>query len=156
MSTTNYNGYSYTYPRPQVTVDAIVFHHDEWGTTRILLVTRGKEPYKGRLAFPGGFINLDELLVDACVRELEEETGLIVPAKRMKFFKMADKVDRDPRARTIGGIFTTELESDSPPDVTGQDDADYAAWYEVDKVNDADLWSFDHHELFINAYSKLF
>jgi 8-oxo-dGTP diphosphatase len=42
----------------------------------ILLIKRGVEPGKGKWALPSGFIELDETPEEACLRELEEETGL--------------------------------------------------------------------------------
>lgn len=43
---------------------------------RFLLVERGKEPWKGWLAFPGGSIEAGETPEEAAVRELKEETAL--------------------------------------------------------------------------------
>ncbi len=42
---------------------------------RIYLSVRGKEPRIGKLDVFGGFLDTDETLEDAVVRELEEETG---------------------------------------------------------------------------------
>ena len=51
--------YSYKYPHPAVTTDCVIFGFD--GTKlQVLLVERGLEPYKGRWAFPGGFMELHE------------------------------------------------------------------------------------------------
>lgn len=46
------------------------------GEGRILLEVRGKEPRKGFLAFPGGFVDPDETAEDACLRECVEELGV--------------------------------------------------------------------------------
>ncbi|MEJ5018840.1 NUDIX domain-containing protein [Ochrobactrum vermis] len=43
---------------------------------RFLLVERGKEPWKGWLAFPGGSIEPGETPEEAAIRELKEETAL--------------------------------------------------------------------------------
>ena len=48
--------YTYKYPHPAVTVDCIVFTSDN----KVLLVQRKNEPSKGKWAFPGGFMNIDE------------------------------------------------------------------------------------------------
>ena len=44
----------------------------------LLVAKRAKEPAKGTLDLPGGFIDLNETAEEAIVREIEEETGLKV------------------------------------------------------------------------------
>ncbi len=67
--------YCYKYPHPSVTTDCVIFGFD--GTKlRVLLVQRGIEPFKGRWAFPGGFMKMDESAEEGALRELQEETGL--------------------------------------------------------------------------------
>ena len=66
--------FTYNYPRPAVTVDAILISN----RNSVLLIERGRDPFKGKWALPGGFIEMDEELETACQRELEEETGLRV------------------------------------------------------------------------------
>ena len=69
--------YSYKYPRPALTVDCIIFGWDG-KHLKILLIQRANDPYKGHWALPGGFVNMDEDLETAALRELEEETGVDV------------------------------------------------------------------------------
>jgi len=59
------------YPPVFVTVDAIVIQ-----SGHVLLVERRARPGKGLMALPGGFIDPAEKLIDGCIRELREETGL--------------------------------------------------------------------------------
>lgn len=67
--------YTYKYPHPSVTTDCVIFGFD--GTKlQMLLIERGIEPYKGRWAFPGGFLHPDETAEEGALRELQEETGL--------------------------------------------------------------------------------
>ena len=61
--------YTYAYPRPAVTTDAIILKKE---TAEILLIRRAKDPFKDRWALPGGFIEMDEVLEIACKRELKE------------------------------------------------------------------------------------
>lgn len=64
-------GYTYKYPRPALTVDAVVFGFD--GTDlHLLLIERGREPYAGKWAFPGGFLEMDETAEEGVLRELQE------------------------------------------------------------------------------------
>ena len=55
--------YCYRYPRPAVTTDCVVFGFDG-EKLNVLLIRRGNEPFKGAWAFPGGFLNMDELCVN--------------------------------------------------------------------------------------------
>ncbi|MGM0621167.1 MAG: NUDIX domain-containing protein [Bacteroidota bacterium] len=139
------NTYSYKYPRPALTVDAIVYFNDNIGTS-VLLIERGIEPYKGKWALPGGFVNIDELLETACKRELKEETGLEV--KSMEQFKTYDAINRDPRHRTISVIYSAEIPQKT--EVKGGDDAAYAKWF---PVNDLPDMAFDHREILADFFT---
>ena len=63
------------YRNPALTVDSIVTkpNLEVAGKTYILLITRGRDPYKGHYAFPGGFVDYGEDPEKACLRELKEE-----------------------------------------------------------------------------------
>ena len=131
--------YTYEYPRAALTVDAIVFVKER-NSTFVLLIQRGKEPFLQQWALPGGFINLDETLEVACMRELEEETGLKVD--HMTQFKTYDAINRDPRHRTISVVYQAELEEKKP--VKGNDDAARAEWFSLDDLPEL---AFDHSEI---------
>ncbi len=128
--------YSYKYPRAALTVDAIVFVRKE-NYTSVLLIQRGNEPFKDQWARPGGFVDMDETLEQACIRELEEETGLRVD--NMNQFHAYDAIDRDPRHRTISIVFSVELEEKQS--VIGGDDASKAEWF---AINELPNLAFDH------------
>ena len=90
--------YHYKYPHPSVTTDCVIFGFD--GTKlNILLIERGIEPFKGRWAFPGGFLKMDESALQGAKRELFEETGL-KDAYIHQFHAFSDP-NRDPRERVI-------------------------------------------------------
>jgi 8-oxo-dGTP diphosphatase len=131
--------YTYQYPRAALTVDAIVFFKEK-GLTYVLLIERGRDPFKNKWALPGGFIEMDETLENACIRELEEETGLIIA--KMEQFKTYDALGRDPRYRTISVVFSAELSEKAK--VTGGDDAAQAEWF---SLHDLPEVAFDHADI---------
>ena len=68
--------YTYDYPRPSLTVDCVIFGLDESARLKVLLIQRGHAPFEGGWALPGGFVDMNEPLEEAALRELKEETGL--------------------------------------------------------------------------------
>ena len=139
--------YTYNYPRAALTVDAIAFVK-EGHTFFVLLIERGREPFKNKWALPGGFIEMDETLETACKRELLEETGLAV--EKMTQFKTYDAIDRDPRHRTISVIYYTEL--DEKKQVKGGDDATRAGWFDI---SDLPELAFDHKQILEEFFAFL-
>ena len=79
--------------RPSVGVGAVLIHEG-----RVLLIRRGKEPLRGRWVVPGGTVELGETLEEALVREIQEETGLLVRPRQVvavfdRIQRVADRVD---------------------------------------------------------------
>ena len=81
------------WPQPSLAVDAVTIFED-----KVLLITRGREPWKGSLAFPGGFIEKGEDPEDAVLRELKEETGL--DGKIVDLLCVRGNPERDPVSYT--------------------------------------------------------
>ena len=75
-------------------VDAVVLHRG-----KLVLVRRGKEPFKGQYALPGGFLEFGERLEDGVEREVAEETGLLAEVERL--LGVYGNPGRDPRGHTI-------------------------------------------------------
>jgi len=141
--------YIYDFPRPMVTVDAIVFAFFK-SKVKLLLIKRKHEPFEGKWALPGGFVDLNEELEDAVVRELAEETGLTdVPLQQLHTF---GKCGRDPRGRQITiafmGIAKKVLNK-----VKAGDDAAKAKWFDIEKL--PGNLAFDHNEVAEFAITKL-
>ena len=122
------------YERPSVTVDMLIFSiMDEMKKElKILMVRRGDHPFMGYWALPGGFVNMDESLDAAALRELKEETG-IEDVYMEQLYTWGD-VDRDPRTRVIGCSYMAIVDS-SKLTVKAGDDAEDAAWFKVERSN---------------------
>lgn len=134
-----------------VTADAVVIQ-----SGHILLVQRGCSPGKGLWALPGGFINADEKIADAAIRELREETGLKVPEKvlrgSIKFVKVFDKPDRSSRGRTITHAYGFHLDDASPlPKVKGSDDAVDAKWVSIGEFMRMENVMFEDHYFIVKS-----
>jgi 8-oxo-dGTP diphosphatase len=143
--------YCYEYPRPAVTVDAVVFGLRAKGLS-VVLIERRHEPFAGRLALPGGFLEMDEPAETAARRELAEETGLNLhtPFRPLGFY---DAPGRDPRGRTISLAFVA-LAGPDAGDPTGGDDAQAAAWYPLSELAPDEL-AFDHAVILSDALALL-
>lgn len=134
--------YTYKYPRPALTADVVVITKES--EPKVLLIKRGFEPYKDCWAFPGGFMDMDETAEQCAVRELKEETGLIV--NDIKQIGAYSKVDRDPRGRTVTIAYLALI--DHPVSVTADDDASQARWY---PLSDLPNLAFDHADIMNDA-----
>jgi len=134
---------TYKYPRPAYTVDIIIIQ-----SGKVLLIKRGHQPYEGKWALPGGFMDMDETPEQAAIRELEEETGLKV--KRLQQFKTYGAIDRDPRHRTISTVYYTILDDTKKTTLTAGDDAAEAEWFSLDNLPEL---AFDHR-LIIKEFIK--
>jgi len=140
--------YIYDWPRPMVSVDAVVFKIRK-NKVELLLIQRGREPFKGNWALPGGFVGIDEELDKAAERELEEETGLKnVPLKQMHTF---GAVGRDPRGRQITVVYMGIAEEQKQ--IKAGDDAANARWFDIDKLPKE--LAFDHNDVVNHAIGKL-
>jgi len=140
--------YSYSHPRPAFTVDAIVLCRKQ-DDFQVLLIRRGNEPFKGKWALPGGFIDENERIKDAVKRELYEETGLKI--QNFTFTGLYDKPGRDPRGRTITAAFLAILD-DCLFSPKAADDAAEARWFSISSLPPLD---FDHEEIIKDARTML-
>jgi 8-oxo-dGTP diphosphatase len=141
--------YVYEWPRPMVTVDAVVFRFVT-GKVQLLLIQRGNEPYKGKWALPGGFIDINEEIEVAVVRELAEETGLKgVVLEQMHTF---GRCGRDPRGRQISVAFFG-IASANTKKIKGGDDAAKAKWFDIGRLPEG--MAFDHDEITKLGIKKL-
>lgn len=138
--------YCYRYPHPAVTTDCVIFGFDG-ERLQVLLIERGIEPYKGRWAFPGGFINMEETAEHGALRELKEETGL--DDAYIKQFHTFSDPNRDPRERVITIAYYALVKIQ---EVKGGDDAAQARWFQLEQVP---TLAFDHDHMLRMATQRL-
>ncbi|MCA8955085.1 MAG: NUDIX hydrolase [Planctomycetes bacterium] len=145
--------FCYPYPRPAVTVDVAVFTTDPVrpGTIpplRVLLIRRGDDPFAGRWALPGGFVDQDEDLADAARRELIEETGLGVPLGPQ--LGAYGTPGRDPRGHTVSAVYLAWVAE--RPAVQAGDDAADARFHDARRPPGL---AFDHRVVLRDAVAHL-
>lgn len=138
--------YTYKYPRPALTADCVVITAEE--EPKVLLIQRANDPFKGCWAFPGGFMEMDETTEQCAIRELEEETGLVIDT--IQQVGCYSKVDRDPRGRTVTVVYLSVI--DSAVKVKGLDDASRAEWFPLSSLPPL---AFDHDEIMKEALKLL-
>ena len=123
-----------------LTVDCVVFGPQE-NENLVLLIQRGKAPFKGKWALPGGFLEEGEELEDCARRELKEETGLTNVF--LKQFHTFSKLSRDPR----GHVITTAYYAVVRPGhftLKATEDAKNARWFPLEKIPPL---AFDHDKI---------
>ena len=147
--------YQKKYRIPSLTADAIVLRkHKDDDYHDILLVTRGHDPFAGRLAFPGGFVNYGEDPADGCIRELKEETEL--DGKDIELLTVRGNPNRDPRRHVVTIAYIVKVDPDSKP--KGGDDAKDAKFYELKNIVEThkDKMAFDHYSIIEEKKKKKF
>lgn len=119
----------------------------------VLLIERGKEPYLGRPALPGGFLRGREHLDDAARRELHEETALDGSRLHLEQLRAYSDPGRDPRGRVIS-IAYLAIAPSLPVPIAGSD-ARKAHWVPLDAVISAPTpLAFDHGQIVDDAVER--
>ena len=130
---------------PLLTVDCVVFYREA-----VLLIEREFPPFEGALALPGGFVDENELVESACVRELEEETGLVIPPEELQFVGVYSEPGRDPRGSTVTIAYRVEIFNSI--ELCAGDDARNAC-FTVDW--ESRELAFDHEKIISDARSLM-
>ena len=116
------------------TVDALIIENE-----KIVLIKRGTEPFRGKWALPGGFVDSGETAEGACVREAKEETGLEVKVE--KLVGVFSEPGRDPERGTIAVAYFCSM---GGGELKGGDDAQKAEWFPLEELPEL---AFDHKKI---------
>ena len=119
---------------PKLTVDGIINKDD-----CILLIKRKNNPFKGKWALPGGFVEYGETTEKAVIREILEETGLETKVK--KLLGVYSDPNRDPRGHTVSVVYILEVLDGK---LKGGDDASEAKFFQENQLPEL---SFDHEKI---------
>ena len=104
----------------------------------MLVVRRGKEPAKGTLDLPGGFVDMGETVEEGMKREIKEETGLDVHDIQYLFSSPNVYMYSGMGVHTLDMDFLVPLHGDIPT-ITAADDAAEALWIPISEVNPDDF-----------------
>jgi 8-oxo-dGTP diphosphatase len=91
-----------------VTADVIIRYPDGG----IILIKRGKEPFLGSWALPGGILEEGETVEQCAVREAKEETGVSVSLREL--VGVFSEPGRDPRGHYVTIVFLADPVEGSP------------------------------------------
>jgi len=116
------------------TVDAVIKENK-----KIVLIKRGTEPFLGKWALPGGFVDSGETTEEACIREAGEETGL-----KIDILKLIGVFSEPSRDISRGTISIAYLCKNTGGKLVGGDDATEAKWFSLEKLPEI---AFDHKKI---------
>ena len=126
------------YKRSASTVDVAIVDGN-----RVVLIKRKHDPFQGKWAFPGGFVDYGEPVEMTAVREIMEETGLEI--ELVDILGIYSAPDRDPRYHTITTVFIARPIKGDP---TGGDDAEEAEYFPLDDMPEI---AFSTHQRMVDV-----
>lgn len=127
---------------PVLAVDVII----EYPDGGIVLIRRGKEPFLGSWALPGGIVEVGETIEQCAVREAKEETGIGVTLR--KLVGVFSEPGRDPRGHFVSIAFLADPVEGSP-----QASSDAADVIITKDFRDLPL-AFDHAKILQAAFPE--
>ncbi|XPP26702.1 MAG: NUDIX domain-containing protein [Leucobacter sp.] len=123
------------------------------GGLSVLLVERGHDPYRGRLALPGGFVEPGEVAESAARRELAEETGIAdFPGGFEQLGAYGPAGRRDPRGEVLSVAFLARAAEVLP--LRAGDDAAAAHWVPIEEALEPGRLAFDHERILADALQR--
>ncbi|MGP8319875.1 MAG: NUDIX domain-containing protein [Methanosarcinaceae archaeon] len=127
---------------PKLTVDAAIILNG-----KIVLIKRKNQPYQGKFALPGGFVEIGETTKEATVREAYEETGLSIEI--IKLLGVYSDPLRDPRGHVVSVCYLASCEGN--PEAGS--DAEAIGLFDI---TDLPQMAFDHNIILDNARDDIY
>ena len=141
--------YTYEFPRPRLTVDCVIFGLDESSRLKVLLIKRGHDPYMGKWALPGGFVDMDEPLEEAALRELREKTS--ISDVFIEQLYTVGSPNRDPRGRVVTIVYFALINL-AAHKISADSDTQDVRWFPSDELP---RLAFDHKDIMETAIQRL-
>ena len=141
--------YLYPYPRPEVTVDIIVYNNDLKNDVQILLLKRTSSTGLGKWCLPGGYIDYGESQIEAAIRELKEETGIIKENLDLVLTSIAPKFESPWRLKTV---FSTKFNMISDNIELSSEHSDFI-WIKYNKLDRYEIFA-DHKDIINRWYQQ--
>lgn len=149
------------YPRPSVTADFVGLRFDRSSLSlQILLIKRKAQPFRGKWALPGGFLQENESVEQALVREVKEETDLNINLSHTQLLPAISTPNRDPRMWVITNPSIVLFSPEESQKVCAGDDAQQARWFDVSMDQNEQIeikaqLAFDHIDIIKSALQSL-
>lgn len=154
-----------TYEKPSLTVDGVVYGLNSDGKLSVVLIKRKSHPFRGCFALPGGFVEPNEPVGDAIIRELEEETDLKILPEQVEQLATFSGAHRDPRTWVVSVAHLIFLRRSQLKQLKAGDDAAEVFLGEVDFKTGSILvdgvpvpdeqFAFDHREILNTSISRI-
>lgn len=142
------------YRNPALTVDALVSTLNPLTKQlKVLMIQRGRDPFKGFYAFPGGFVDYGEDPKIAVLRELEEETHL--KGFEPELVSVRGDPSRDPRQHIVTIAYAVKIAN--VDGLKADDDAHDYKWFDIEDLVKRNVpLAFDHQSLLEEYHKWLF
>lgn len=129
------------YQSPKLTVDGVLLEQG-----KLLLIKRKNDPFQGMWALPGGYVEYGETTEHAIIREMQEETGLLVEI--IGLLGVYSDPKRDPRGHTVTIVYNLKRSSGK---LIHGDDAAEAQFFDYASLPPV---AFDHHQIIENVIRR--
>lgn len=138
---------------PSLAIDAIIEVKNEIVDLPNIVLVKRKDPPKDVYAIPGGFVDVDETVEHAAIREALEETNIAIQPNQIEQFHVYSDPGRDKRRHTVSTVFRCLIDFHQTVHMHRGDDAKSLELVPVNKVLSLDL-AFDHRQILIDYIRK--